>query len=76
MKIVRTTTDGMYTLTQAITQNAGNALAQVSMAIKNNTTTQHHVGILRYADVDAEGFPSKRPSRVRASDSTSLTVST
>jgi len=58
VKIARTTTDGMYTLTQTISQSAGNALAQVSMAIKNNTTTQHHVGILRYADVDAEGFPS------------------
>jgi len=56
VKIARTTTNGMYTLTQTITQSAGNALAQVSMAIKNNTTTQHHVGILRYADVDAEGF--------------------
>ena len=56
VKIARTTTNGMYTLTQTITQSAGNALAQVSMAIKNNTTTQHHIGILRYADVDAQGF--------------------
>jgi hypothetical protein len=26
------------------------------MAIKNNTTTGRHIGLLRYADVDAGGF--------------------
>jgi hypothetical protein len=56
VKINRTTTDGIYTLTQTITQNAGNALAQVSMSIKNNSTAAHHVGLLRWADVDAQGF--------------------
>jgi hypothetical protein len=55
VKISRKTTDGIYTLTQTITQNAGNALAQVTMALKNNTTTPRHVGVLRYADVDANG---------------------
>lgn len=53
VKIARTTSDGMYTLTQTITQNAGLALAQISMALKNNTTATHHIGLLRYADVDA-----------------------
>lgn len=55
VKISRTTGDGIYTLTQTITQNAGNALAQVSMSIKNNTTGSHHVGLLRWADIDAQG---------------------
>ena len=55
VKISRTTSDGIYTLTQTITQNAGNALAQVSMSIKNNTTGSHHVGLLRWADIDAQG---------------------
>jgi hypothetical protein len=58
VKISRKTTDGIYTLTQTIAQNAGNALAQVTMALKNNTTTPRHVGLLRYADVDANGFTS------------------
>jgi len=58
VKISRTTSDGIYTLTQTITQNAGNALAQVSMSIKNNTTGSHHVGLLRWADIDANGFTS------------------
>jgi hypothetical protein len=56
VKISRTTTDGIYTLTQTIAQNAGNVLAQVTMALKNNTTASHHIGLLRYADVDAGGF--------------------
>jgi hypothetical protein len=59
VKIARTTSNGLYTLTQTITYNAGSSLAQISMIIKNNsTTTAHHIGILRYADVDADGFTS------------------
>jgi len=55
VKISRTTTDGIYTLTQTITQNGSNPLVQVTMALKNNTATARHVGLLRYADVDANG---------------------
>jgi hypothetical protein len=55
VKISRKTSDGIYTLTQTITQNASNALAQVTMALKNNASGSHHVGLLRYADVDASG---------------------
>ncbi len=55
VKISRTTTDGIYTLTQTIAQNAPNAFAGVTMSLKNNTSTPRHVGLLRYADVDAEG---------------------
>ena len=56
VKISRTTTDGIYTLTQNIAQSATNSMAQITMTIKNNTTKAHHVGLLRYADVDAQGF--------------------
>src|SRR5206468_2249629 len=52
VKIARTTTDGIFTLTQTIALNKGISAAQVSMAIKNNTTTSRHIGLLRYADVD------------------------
>jgi hypothetical protein len=58
VKISRKTTDGIYTLTQTITQNKGNVLAQVTMALKNNSATSRHVGLLRYADVDANGSTS------------------
>ena len=55
VKINRETTDGIYTLTQNIAQNASSAFAQVTMTIKNNTSSSHHIGLLRYADVDASG---------------------
>jgi len=58
VKISRKTTDGFYTLTQTITQNSGSALAQVSMTLANNTSSSRHVGLLRYADVDASGYAS------------------
>ncbi len=58
VKISRKTTDGIYTLTQTIAQNVPNAFAQVTMALKNNTGVSHHVGLLRYADVDAQGSTS------------------
>ncbi len=56
VKIARTTTDGIFTLTQTIALNKGTASATVTMAIKNNTTISRHIGLLRYADVDAGGF--------------------
>ncbi len=58
VKISRKTSDGKYTLTQTITQNAGNALAQVTMALTNNTTGSKHVGLLRWADIDADNSTS------------------
>jgi hypothetical protein len=58
VKIARTTGNGIYTLTQTITQNAGNAFAQVAMTIKNNSAGSHHVGLLRWADIDAQGSTS------------------
>ena len=56
--ISRETSDGFFTLTQTITQNIANSFVRVTMALKNNSTTQRHVGLLRYADVDAQGFTS------------------
>jgi hypothetical protein len=56
--ISRETSDGLFTLTQTITQNAANSFVRVTMALKNNSTTLRHVGLLRYADVDAQGFTS------------------
>jgi len=55
IQIKRTTSDGNYTLTQTLTQDATNALVKVSMAVKNNTTAAHTIGVLRYADVDVNG---------------------
>jgi hypothetical protein len=56
VKIARTTTDGIWTLTQTITQVAGNTPSvKVGMALKNNSIIRRSATILRYADVDADG---------------------
>jgi hypothetical protein len=56
VKIERTTNDGIYTLTQTIVRDANNGLANVTMTLKNNTGTARHIGLLRYADVDANNI--------------------
>jgi hypothetical protein len=57
VKIARTTTDGIWTLTQTITQVAGNTPSvKVGMALKNNSSIQRAATIFRYADVDADGL--------------------
>ena len=53
VKISRTTTDGKFTLVQTITLVPASILAQVQMSITNNSTASAHIGLLRYADVDA-----------------------
>ena len=55
MKFVRTTSDGVWTLTQTITQVASSSSLKVAMALKNNTTDNRPVELLRYADVDVDG---------------------
>ena len=54
--IARTTADGIWTLTQTITQVGGSTPSvKVGMALKNNSTITRSATILRYADVDADG---------------------
>jgi hypothetical protein len=55
VKIARTTSDGIWTLTQTITQVAGTSSAKVTMTLKNNTAVSREVQLSRYADVDADG---------------------
>jgi hypothetical protein len=54
--IKRNSNDGIFTLTQTIALIKGTATITVTMDIKNNTGTARHIGILRYADIDAGGF--------------------
>jgi len=57
VKIARTTSDGIWTLTQTISQVGGGAPnAKISMALHNNTTVKREVFLVRYADVSAGGF--------------------
>jgi hypothetical protein len=55
VKIARTTSDGIWTLTQTITQVPTSSSIKVVMALKNNTGVARTVNFLRYADVDADG---------------------
>jgi len=53
VKIQRTTTDGIWTLTQTIAKSgATTPFAKITMALKNNTAVNREVYLLRWADVD------------------------
>ena len=53
VKIARTSTDGLFTLTQTIAKQAGSTpYAKVTDAIKNNTAATKDVYFIRWADVD------------------------
>jgi hypothetical protein len=55
VKIARTTSDGIWTLTQTIVLNKAGSSAGITMALKNNTAVARGAEILRFADVDAAG---------------------
>jgi hypothetical protein len=56
IKLARTTADGIWTLTQTITQVPPTASLKVAMALKNNTAVARTVNLLRYANIDADNF--------------------
>ena len=56
VKIARTTSDGMWTLTQTISLiNGISPSVRITMALKNNTPGARTAALVRYADVDAAG---------------------
>jgi len=58
VKITRTTGDGVWTLTQTITQMASTQSVRVIMALKNNTAVPRSFFLMRFADVDVSGTAS------------------
>ena len=59
VKIVRSTSDGIWTLTQTITKVIGaSPSVKIAMALKNNTAVERAAFLIRYADVDADGNSS------------------
>ncbi|MBZ5654218.1 MAG: hypothetical protein LAO56_02950 [Acidobacteriia bacterium] len=54
MKFVRTTSDGVWTLTQTITQMASTSSVKLTMALKNNSADSRPALLLRYTDVDVD----------------------
>ena len=58
VKIARTTTDGLWTLTQTIAKQAGaQPYAKITMALKNNSGITKDAYLVRYADVDPANPP-------------------
>ena len=58
VKIERTTTDGLWTLTQTISKQSGaQPYAKITMALKNNTGITKDAYLVRYADVDPANAP-------------------
>ena len=56
IKIVRTTGDGIWTLTQTINMVSGNTPnAKITMQLKNNSNVARSAFLMRWADVDAAG---------------------
>ena len=53
LKIVRTTSDGLFTLTQVFTQNAPERIVKIAMTIKNNSGVSKDFELVRFADIDA-----------------------
>jgi hypothetical protein len=56
--VKRTTTDGVYTLTQNIFFKYGSRLVLVGNLVKNNDTVPHTVRFERYADLDIDSSGS------------------
>jgi hypothetical protein len=53
LTIKRTTSDGIYTLTQLFTRNVPEPAVKITMTLKNNTAAAHDFALVRYADIDA-----------------------
>jgi hypothetical protein len=51
--IKRTTSDGIFTLTQVFSRNTVDTAVNISMTLRNNTAATHSYALVRYADVDA-----------------------
>jgi hypothetical protein len=70
VKIARTTTDGLWTLTQTIGKQSGaQPYAKITMALKNNSGITKDAYLLRYADVDPANTPSTDSTFLESFDS-------
>jgi len=54
VKIARTTSDGIWTLNQTITQVPMTSSIKVTMTLKNNLAVSKEVQLVRFADIDAD----------------------
>jgi len=58
LTIVRTTSDGIWTITQTFTRNPGDEYVKVQIILKNNTAVTRELFMTRYVDIDADGIAS------------------
>ena len=56
MKFARTTSDGVWTLTQTISQVPSGPSVKLAMVLKNNTSVARTAYLIRYANIDADNF--------------------
>ena len=75
VKIARTTSDGLWTLTQTIAKQTGvQPYAKITMALKNNSGITKDAYLVRYADVDPANKPFTDSSFVESFDSSQYSV--
>jgi hypothetical protein len=55
LKIVRASSDGIWTLTQTFSRNTAEQIVKVVMQLKNNSAGTRKAYVTRYADIDANG---------------------
>ena len=55
LTIKRTTTDGLFTLTQTFSRVTGERIVKIGTTLKNNVPVAKPVHLIRFADVDANG---------------------
>jgi hypothetical protein len=53
LTIKRTTSDGIWTLTQIFNHNTADPAVTMTMTLKNNTAASRDFALVRYADIDA-----------------------
>lgn len=53
LTIKRTTSDGLFTLTQAFSRNTGERIVKINTTLKNNVPVSKPVHLIRFADIDA-----------------------
>jgi hypothetical protein len=56
LTITRTTSDGIWTITQAFSRNTADAYVKVVMTFKNNTGVSRSAWMTRYVDIDADQY--------------------
>jgi hypothetical protein len=58
LTIERTTSDGIWTITQVFSRNTADAYVKVVITLKNNTAATRSAWMTRYVDIDADGHPN------------------